>query len=462
MFTTQRLLLLTALGLGGCAGLPDQQLAQQALKNGDTVTAERHYRQLAELGYADAQVGLADLQVASGDAEQLRLAEQTYRQALDNSPRAKARLGKLLAGKPTATDAERIEAEGLLREAFEHGEQGALVPLATLYLNHARLFAGVDLESRLKQWRQAGFTQVDLVQIQLYRSQGSYDQHLAEIEQICVQALPRNDACYLELATVYQKGERGDDQAALLERLKSAYAGGSVPASRVEDVALVLANAELGKTDETTAQALLEEIAPAYPAAWVSLARLLYEYPALGSVEKIMEYLEAGKAAAVPRAELLLGKLHYEGKLVPRDPQKAEQHLLQAALSESSAHYYLGQIYLRGYLGQIAPDKAVEHLLVAARAGQASADFALAQLFSQGKGFQVNRVNAYVFSQLAVHTATAPLPERQALAQAIDAQLQPQERPQALQLLREEQQLRGAAAVPDGALQAMQLKQVPL
>ena len=41
-----------AIGLGGCAGLPDQRLANEALKRGDTALAEQNYRQLADLGYS--------------------------------------------------------------------------------------------------------------------------------------------------------------------------------------------------------------------------------------------------------------------------------------------------------------------------------------------------------------------------------------------------------------------------
>ncbi|MES2818313.1 MAG: alginate biosynthesis TPR repeat lipoprotein AlgK [Pseudomonadota bacterium] len=456
---TKPLLLLAALSLGGCAGLPDQQLANQALQQGDMATAERHFRQLADLGYSDAQVGLADLQVASGDPTQLRQAEQTYRRALDQSPRAKARLGKLLAAKPEASQTERQEAEQLLRESFEAGEPGALLPLATLYLNHPQEFPAVDLQARLEQWQAAGHTRVERVQILLYRTQGTYDQHLDEVEAICLRALSEADECYVELATVYQKRAQSDKQTALLERLDAAYRQGVVPAGRLDTVAQVLADSELGKPDETRAQQLLEQVAPDYPAAWVSLARLLYEYPALGDVDKVMEYLDQGRQAAQPRAELLLGKLYYEGKLVPQNPKKAEQHLLQAAPGETSAHYYLGQIYLRGYLGQVYPQKALEHLLVAARAGQGSADFALAQLFSLGRGIQVNVANAYVFSQLAIDPER---PETLALAQQVELQLRPTERTQALQLLRQEQQLRGAVAAPEQALQAMHLKQEPL
>ena len=150
-FPSRYLMLGAAVALAGCAGLPDQRLANEALKRGDTATAERNYRQLADLGYVGAQVGLADLQVNSGDPEQMRQAEQIYRQAMDESPRAKARLGKLLARKPDATPAERQEAAKLLDEAFKAGEPSSLLPLVMLYLTFPQDFPGVNVQQRIAQ-----------------------------------------------------------------------------------------------------------------------------------------------------------------------------------------------------------------------------------------------------------------------------------------------------------------------
>lgn len=79
-------LLALAVTLAGCAGLPDQRLANEALKRGDTATAAQNYQQLAELGYSEAQVGLADIQVGSRDPAQIKQAEATYRAAADTSP----------------------------------------------------------------------------------------------------------------------------------------------------------------------------------------------------------------------------------------------------------------------------------------------------------------------------------------------------------------------------------------
>lgn len=442
-----------ALSLAGCAGLPDQRLANEALKRGDTALAQQNYRQLADLGYSEAQVGLADIQVESRDPAQIQQAEATYRAAADTSPRAQARLGRLLVAKPGSTEAEQHEAEGLLKKAFANGEGNTLIPLAMLYLQYPHSFPNINAQQQISQWRAAGYPEAGLAQVLLYRTQGSYDQHLAEVESICKAALNSSDICYVELATVYQKRGQPEQQAELIKQLQAGYSRGSVSAQRVDSVARVLGDASLGKPDEKTAQALLEQVAPGYPASWVSLAQLLYDFPELGDVEQMMEYLENGRAADQPRAELLLGKLYYEGKWVPADAKVAEAHFQKAVGREVAADYYLGQIYRRGYLGQVYPQKALDHLLTAARNGQNSADFAIAQLFSQGRGTQPNPVNAYVFSQLAKVQDT---PQANELAQQLDQQLPPGQRAEAQRLLQQEQAVRGALTQNTLQLHALQ------
>lgn len=447
-----------AISLTGCAGLPDQRLANEALKNGDTATAERNYRQLADLGYSEAQVGLADIQVETGDPARLKQAEATYRAAAESSSRAQARLGRLLVAKPGSSETERHEAETLLKKAFANGEGNTLIPLAMLYLQYPQSFPEVNAQKQIDQWRAAGYPEAGLAQVLLYRTQGTYDQHLAEVERICKAALSTTDICYVELATVYQKQAKPEQQAALLEQLKSAHQRGLVPASRVDSVARVLADRSLGQTDEKTAQALLEDIAPQNPASWVSLAQLLYDFPELGDSDKLLEYIDKGRNAEQPRAELLLGRLYYEGKTIPADASKAESHLLAAASAgEVSAHYYLGQLYRRGYLGTVEPQKAVDHLLQAARGGQLSADYALAQLFSEGHGIRQNLVNAWVFAQLAQTNATE---QSTALASELDAQLTSAQKASAQRLLEQERAARGAIGPGANAL-ALQAVQAP-
>ena len=430
-----------AVSLAGCAGLPDQRLANEALKRGDTALAQQNYQQLADLGYSEAQVGLADIQVDSRDPEQMKKAEATYRAAADISPRAQARLGRLLVAKPGSTEAEKHEAEGLLKKAFANGEGNTLIPLAMLYLQYPHSFPNVNAQQQISQWRSAGYPEAGLAQILLYRTQGTYDQHLDEVEKVCKAALATTDICYVELATVYQKKAQPEKQAELIKQMQAAQARGAVSAQRVDSVARVLGDASLGTTDEKTAQSLLEGIAPGYPASWVSLAQLLYDFPELGDVDTMMKYLDNGRAADQPRAELLLGKLYYEGKMVPADAKVAEEHFKKAVDREVAADYYLGQIYRRGYLGKVYPQKALDHLLKAARNGQNSADFAIAQLFSQGKGTRPDPLNAYVFSQLAKVQNT---PQATELAQTLETQLPPAQLAEAQRLLKQEQAVRGA------------------
>jgi alginate biosynthesis protein AlgK len=431
-----------SIALAGCAGLPDEQLAKQAYESGDIATAEQNFSQLAALGYTDASIGLANIQAASGDPEQLRKAEQLYRQAAQTSPIAQYRLGRLLASKPDATVAEQHEAEGLLNKAFANGQVDALMPLAMLYLQHPQTFPNVDAQQRIDQWRQQGYPQAGLAQIALYRIQNTYPQHLDDVERICKGKEALMDVCYVELATVYQMRKQTDQRDQLVKQLRGAYGMGAVGPERVEAVAKVLSNPDIGPTDEKTSQEMLEQIAPNYPAAWVTLAQLLYEFPALGDADKMFDYLKRGQDANQSRAELLLGRIYYEGKLVPQDPQKAEQHLLKAAPTEPSAHYYLGQIYRRGYLGYIEPQKAVDHLLISARQGQPSADIALSQLYSQNRGIKVNLVNAYVFGTLAQQEGH---PQAADLLNALVPQLNEQQKAQAQQLIKREQDARGAA-----------------
>ncbi|SDU83126.1 alginate biosynthesis protein AlgK [Pseudomonas mucidolens] len=446
-------LLALAVSLAGCAGLPDQRLANEALKRGDTATAAQNYQQLAELGYSEAQVGMADIQVGSRDPAQIKQAEATYRAAADISPRAQARLGRLLVAKPGATEAEHHEAENLLKKAFANGQGNTLIPLAMLYLQYPHNFPSINAQQQIDTWRNAGYPEAGLAQVLLYRTQGTYDQHLDDVEKICKAALNSTDICYVELATVYQKRQQPEQQAELLKQLDAGYSRGTVTAQRVDSVARVLADANVGTPDEKTAQALLEKIAPGYPAAWVSLAQLLYDFPEMGDVDQMMKYLDNGRAADQPRAELLLGKLYYEGKWVPADAKAAEAHFQKAQGQEVAADYYLGQIYRRGYLGQVYSQKALDHLLTAARNGQNSADFAIAQLFSQGKGTKPDPLNAYVFSQLA---KTQNTPQANELAAQLEAQLPPAQRAEGQRLLQQELAARGALTQNTQQLHALQ------
>ncbi|AOE86349.1 SEL1-like repeat protein [Pseudomonas sp. TCU-HL1] len=421
----------------GCAGLPDQQLAREALLRGDDETARQNFQALAGMGYPEAQTALGDMAVGSRDPSRLAEAESLYRQAASSSVRAQSRLGRLLSRQGGASDIQLKEAEGLLDQAISRGEYSAVVPLTLLYLSYPQLSPALDPQQLVNGWRTQGIAEAELAQILIYRSQGSYTAHLGEVEAKCQALLQLQDICYVELATVHRLRQQPEAMQLLLANLRSAYASGVVAPARLESVALTLADPAIPAPAELSqAKGLLDEVAPVYPGAWASLAKLLHDYPALGSPEEMLGYLERGRAAGDSRAELLTGRLYYDGRVLPQDPRLAEEHLLKAAAEQPAAHFYLGQLYRRGYLGEVRPQEATDHLLQAARAGHTRADLALALLFSESLGVKVDRVNAYVFACLAAGQAQ---PEATALLANLEPAMSAAERQRAAQLLQDEQ-----------------------
>lgn len=426
----------------GCSGLPDQQLARDALMRGDTETARQNFQALAGMGYPEAQTALGDMAVGSRDPVRLAEAESLYRQAAARSPRAQSRLGRLLSRQGGASDDQLNEAEDLLKQSIAQGEYSAVVPLTLLYVSYPQLSPNVDPQQLVNGWRARGIAEAELAQILIYRSQGTYTAHLAEVESKCQALLAVQDVCYVELATVYRLQQQAAAQDGLLASLRTAHATGAVAPARLESVALTLADPTIPAPAELSrAKALLADVALDYPAAWSSLAKLLHDYPELGSRDEMLAALERGREAGDSRAELLTGRLYYDGNLLPQDPAKAEAHLLKAAPEQPTANFYLGQLYRRGYLGEVRPQQAVDHLLLAARAGHGSADLALAQLFSESRGVKVNRVNAYVFARMAAGQGRS---EATALLASLEPTMTATERQHATELLREEQGTRQA------------------
>ncbi|MGG5873312.1 alginate biosynthesis protein AlgK [Pseudomonas peli] len=428
--------------LTGCAGsLPDLDLAKQAKAGGDLSAAEANFRPLAELGYVEAQIGLADVLIRSASAQQQAQGEALYRQALGQSPLAAPRLGKWLASKTPNSPEERAEATRLLRQAMADGDNSALLPWVRVQLQDPQQLKDPALEAQLTQWQNQGIGEAQLGKIQLYRARGDYNQHLEEIQATCERWLAQVSECYVELASIYQIQGNQDKQQALLERLQSDYQRALLPPERIQAVAKVLADSSLGQPAPKSAESLYLSITEVYPDAWHSLGELLVRNPELGDEQALRAYLQQGVDAGSTRAGLLLGQLLIKGRELPADPQAAERYLLQAAVDQPKAHLTLGKLYASGQLGEIDPQKSLEHLLLAARRGDVTADLALAQLFADGRGVKINRVYAYSFALLAQQHGLA---YGQVLVERLASQLQPAEKTQAQVLLARELEARGA------------------
>ncbi|MCP5162267.1 MAG: sel1 repeat family protein [Hahellaceae bacterium] len=394
--------------MAACSHLPDQRLANQALLQGDTDTARWHYSELANAGYVDSQIALGDLYLRSTDIAQIKQAEAWYRKAAQSSPKAKTRLGKLLAKDPDATPSRLREAEGLLKTSLANGDESSLVPLMMLYVENEALWPNAEAQNLIDKGRAQGLPEADIAQIKLYRIRGTLNEHMNDVEAVCERRVNEYESCYPELANIYALKDDHGKLDRLIEKLNDGYQDHIITPRTLESVARVLVSPEIDAVTTKTldsriaiSKQLLEAISGEYPRAWIRLARLAKAYPTQISTESLLDYIDHGKQAGLLEAELIEGRLYYEGRRVPMNPWLAEKHLSHAAQEFKAAHYMLGQIYRRGYLGSANYTKALEHLLIAARDGQASADFALAEMFSSGIGIKANRATAYVFAHFA-------------------------------------------------------------
>ena len=156
-----RVMLLGCSLLVGCS-TPDLQLAKDAKFRGDTETAEANFRPLAELGYVDAQVGLADLLIKSPSKEKQAKGEQMYRDAMDKSPLAPTRLGKWLASKPDSSAQERNEADQLLRRGLQLGDTSTVLPWVRVKLNGPQGAQDPEIERQLDLWEGQGLSLIHI------------------------------------------------------------------------------------------------------------------------------------------------------------------------------------------------------------------------------------------------------------------------------------------------------------
>lgn len=406
----------------GCAQLPDIELAERARQGGDLQVAEANFRPLAELGYVDARIGLADVLVQSPDPQRQAQGEAIYREAALQSPQARIKLGKWLAGKQQPTPAERQEAAELLRRALDSGDQSALLALVRLQLDDPSRVGTAEQERELATWQAKGIPHARLGWVMLYRARGDYEQHLDEIRHSCEAWMAEVNDCYVELANVYRIQAANEEMQALLARLESSYAAEAIAFGHLQAVARVLVAEGPGEPLPEDAKRLYETIAPQFPDAYVGLADLVRDFPQLGGSEEIVAYLEQGAEVGSSRAAASLGQIYLNGNLVAAEPAKAEQYLLQAAPEQPRARIMLARLYREGKLGAVYPEKALEQLLIVARQGNPNADVALAQLFGEGRGIKINPVYAYGFALLAKDQG---LPQADLWLERIAPRLQP-------------------------------------
>jgi len=387
----------------GCSSLPDMRLAKQVMTNGQEVEARAHYKELSAVGYNEATIQLADSYLRQNTTLSTEKAEEAYRVAAKDENRtlqkkAKLKLARLLARKMGASDINLKEAENILQEAYREGDSTVLPLLAELHLAHPELWPQEEIKAIISEALKNNSLDANAAQLKLYKRQGITNLNAEQVIQLCEPEIKNIVDCYPVLTEIYLHQNDNGKLDALLDLATTQYKKSELEPKLIYRMANALAKNKSSNLRLKRADAAYLSIEDSYPQALIARIRLRLSNP--NAASNIIELLKQAKARNLAEADLLTGKLYYDGKIVPLDATKAEAHLLKSSEQFALSDYLLGQIYLKGYLGRPDFDKALKHLLLAARSGSMAADHVLAKMYSESKGVKPNIVYAYSFARL--------------------------------------------------------------
>jgi len=395
--------------------LPDLQRGKAALAAGDFAGARRDLQPLAEQGYREAQVQLANAYARQETPASDREALRWFRLALPRAPELRVRTARVLVrigeAAPAASKARTQaldEAEKLLRQADADHDDSALVPLLALLTAYPER----DDQDRRKAAAlaaQAERLQTPDGELALLRWLRDNQPDTGErLLALCRRAAARLPECAIDLGRHYRA--TGDQEALgklvakTIEQLDKKQLDPSI-AERLGTS--LISEAHPGTPDPKSAYQLLRRVQDQSTEARTRLAKLLVAQPDLEPDAKPQQLLESAVEEGSPEAALALARLYMRGDDVPVEPRTAERLLLKATAEEPAAHYFLGQIYQRGELGRSEPVRAAKHYLQAARRGYPRGDLAMARLYSENRGVRVDHGNAYLFARLAAADGVA-------------------------------------------------------
>lgn len=392
---------LFTLALSGCGNMPDVQRAEKAAADGNLQDARAQLEELARFGLEDAQVELGDLYAEEDTPAARQRALHWYSKAAEQgSDRAAIRIGKMNA-REGDTPEQRANGARYLSKALAAGDKTALIPLVNLYINFPNEFPNGNPLELIEQARAAGDPKGDVALARYYVTSGEFQDRTDEIESLCAPIAESHPECLQLLARVYLAEGRNEDFGALVDRVKQSWEQGSIEDRDLYMFARYLSDDESPQKQVATTNELYLMLTPDYVPALTARAKLIMEHNYLAEPEAVIEMLQQARDNGDLKASLSLARAYERGRIVPPDPKKAIQYAMEAREKYPSAEYLLGRIYKRGYLGEPDPEKAKQHLLTAARRGFPKADYALAELFWEAKGIEVNRLYAWSFALLA-------------------------------------------------------------
>lgn len=391
------------LALVACVSTPDLERGRQAAERRDWSAAERDLKPLAEAGYPDAQVELAQLYARDASAESQAQAIAWMRRARAGQSDLTAKLARLLMDSPHQAD--HREAAELLAQARAAGEPQALPLTIRLYRKHPRLDPDETVLAYLDQALRRG-AQDDLTEaIRWLRAKASIGDNRQILTDLCRDAVAWEPSCLRDLARAARLGGASDELDAIASAALTRHRRGQVGEAFLLRLAEALVEDLPGEAAPATqaASRLIANVQAESPSLRGRLAHLLVDHPSIQDSRDPRELLQDASGLEAQRAALTLGRRLMRGTGVAPDPEAAEALLRRAAQSQPAAHHALGELFERGYGRQPDLQQAVNHYLTAARSGYRRADLALAELYLNQAGVVADPENAYVFARIAEH-----------------------------------------------------------
>lgn len=402
MFREGFVIAVLSLALAACGGIPDIQRAEKAAASGNVDEARAQLEELARFGLADAQVELGDLYAQEDTPEAREKALGWYhRAAQQGSERATIRIGKMNA-RDGMTAEQRASGARYLRKALAEGDKSALIPLVNLYMNYPREFPRRNPLELIEQARAAGDPRGDLALARYFVLKDKLETRAEDIEALCGPIAEKQPECFQLLAWMHLSQGQNEQLKALVKRVTAAWREGRIEDRDLYVFARALSDDESPEKQVATTNELYKLLIPDYVPALTARAKLIMENTYLAEPEVVLDMLTRARASGDLKASLSLARAYERGDIVTADPEKAVKYALEAREKYPSADYLLGRIYKRGYLGEPDPEKARFYLLKAARRGFPKADYALAEMFWEAKGIEVNRLYAWSFGLLAM------------------------------------------------------------
>ena len=388
-----------ACNLFGCVNLADTRLARQDLLDspeGNQVLALKDLHFLADKGYADAQIVLAEYFARIGKPKHIDETDALFQRMIHVSYLYNKRYSNWLFNVAKVTPSYREKAlDNLWQRMKTQGDVGPQIArLEQIYEDDVtpivdELFAYIDAQEGL----------YDTDKVKIIAELDDLSPWMEQVNEICSSSTSVTFYC-LKSKVRYAKQNDNQQLNTLAQQANDAYVQGLMSKTEVVNLMKLFAtqNDKVGFGSRELAYQSAEMAIQRDPEVFLEYANYEIGQAAVFANADYINKLQTLEDD-YPIAGVLLGRVYMEGRRSVEYPQQAKSHL-EAALPTPEASYYLGKLLLSGKLGKAELQDGVQHMVDAARKGQYRAYRELLQLFSYGNGIKPNALYANVFAKV--------------------------------------------------------------